>query len=149
MSQFWQKKQPMLQPAVPSEKTLRAGKEMVERLLLDGIDLQRGGRGVAQAIELPALVDANEAEAALPFADVAMPRAKVAVDAAVRLGLPPASLVQFGFVLQNLQVVHELFRGYPRTPYFFLNVIKTGHLSRADSQEYQSKRLIFYRLTRV
>ena len=43
MSQFWQKKQPMLQPAVPMRKHLRAGQEMIERLFLDGIDLQRGG----------------------------------------------------------------------------------------------------------
>jgi hypothetical protein len=37
---------------------------------------------------------------------VAVTRAKIAVDATVRLRLPPASLVQFGFLLQNLQVVH-------------------------------------------
>ena len=79
---------------------------MIQRLLFDGINLQRGGGGVAKTVELAALVDANKAEAALALADVAVTRAKVTVDAAVRFGLPPASLVQFGFGLQNLQVIH-------------------------------------------
>ena len=40
---------------------------MIQRLFLDGVDLERGGRGVTEAVELAALVDANEAEAALPL----------------------------------------------------------------------------------
>ena len=43
MSQFWQKKQPMLQPAVPMLKHPRARQKMVQRFFLDGINLQRGG----------------------------------------------------------------------------------------------------------
>ena len=72
---------------------------MVQRLLFDGIDLQRGGGTVAEAVELAALVDANEAEAGLAFADVAVPRAEVAVDATVGFGFPPAGFVKrFGFL---------------------------------------------------
>ena len=75
MSQFWQKKQPMLQPAVPMRKNPRAGQKMIQRLFLDGVDLQRGGRAVAEAVKLAALVDANEAEAGLAGTDVAVARA--------------------------------------------------------------------------
>ena len=99
MSQFWQKKQPMLQPAVPMRKNLRAGQEMIQRLFFDGIDLQRGGGTVSQAVEAATLVHADEAEAALAFADVAVARAKVAMDAAVGFGFPPAGLVErIGFL---------------------------------------------------
>src|SRR5207302_2273269 len=80
-------------------KNLRAGQEMIQRLLFDGINLQSRGRGVAQAIELASLVYANKTEAALPLANVAVPRAQIAVHASVWLRLPPASLVQLGMVL--------------------------------------------------
>ena len=84
----------MLQPAVPSENTRVPGKKMIERFFLDGIDLQRGRRSVSQAVELSALIHADEAEAGLAFPDVAMARAEIAMHAAVGHRLPPARLVQ-------------------------------------------------------
>ena len=75
-------------------QNLRAGEEVVERLLLDRVNLQRGGLRVAQVVERAAAVHADEAEAHLPVADVAMPRAQVAVQLAVALGFPPARPVR-------------------------------------------------------
>ena len=66
---------------------------MVERLFLDGIDLQRRGRGVSETVELSSLIDTNETETGLAFADVAIPRAKIAMHAAIRQGFPPAAFV--------------------------------------------------------
>src|SRR5712691_5922911 len=79
---------------------------MVERLFLDGIDLQRGGRGVAQAVELPSLIHTNETETGLPFADVAMPRAEIAVHSALGNGLPPAAFVESFRLLKYFQFLH-------------------------------------------
>src|SRR5579885_2995466 len=58
---------------------------MAQRLFLDGIDLQRGGRAVAQAVEFSVAIHADEAEAGLSGMDVAVARAKVAVN------FPPGS----------------------------------------------------------
>ena len=69
---------------------------MVQRLLLDGIHRQRSGSAVAELNQPSAFVLADEAEAALAFADVAVPRAEVAMDAAVGHRLPPARLVDLG-----------------------------------------------------
>ena len=88
-------------------KNLRTGKKVIERLFLYGVDLQGCGGRVTKAIKFASPIDANKAEAALPFTNVAVTRAKIAVHAPVWLGLPPAGLVQFGSFLQNLQVLHE------------------------------------------
>jgi len=64
----------------------RAGKEVAERLFFDGINLESGGRSIAEAEEFAALVDADETEAGLAGADVAVARTEVAVDAAVGIG---------------------------------------------------------------
>ncbi len=93
MSQFWQKKQPMLQPAVPIERIFVAGKEVVQRLLLDRIHGNRRGASVAELQQPSAFILADEAEAVLAFADVAMARAKIAVETPVGHGLPPAGFV--------------------------------------------------------
>lgn len=66
---------------------------MIERLFFDGIDLDGSGRGVTEAVEFAAAIDADEAEAGLPFSDVAVARAEVAMKSAVRVGVPPASFV--------------------------------------------------------
>src|SRR5712691_158828 len=79
---------------------------MVQRLFLDGIDLQRGRRSVAEAVEFSSLVHADEAETGLPFPDVAVARAKVAVHTSFGRGLPPASLVQRFGLLKNCQFLH-------------------------------------------
>ena len=57
----------------------RAGKEMIERLFLDGINLESGGSAVAEIVEFSLLIDPNEAEAGLTRADVAVARTQVAV----------------------------------------------------------------------
>ena len=93
MSQFWQKKQPMLHPAVPIENIFVPGHEMIERLLLNGINLQRSRMRIPQAVKLPALIRAYVAEPSLPLANMAMPRTKIAVHFAASLSLPPASFM--------------------------------------------------------
>src|SRR5260370_22313293 len=60
-------------------KNLCGRQEMVQRLLLDGINLNGGGRGVAEAVEFSALIDTDEAEARLAFSNVAVPRAEIAM----------------------------------------------------------------------
>lgn len=86
----------------------RAGKKMAEGLLFDGIDLECGGGGVAEAEEFAALIDADEAEAGLAGADVAVARAEVAVEAAVGIGSPPEGFVEGGGFLEDLQFGHWL-----------------------------------------
>ena len=71
----------------------RAGKEMAEGLFFDGINLQSGGRGIAEAEEFSALIDADETETGLAGADVAVARTEVAVEAAVGIGSPPEGFV--------------------------------------------------------
>ncbi len=79
---------------------------MIERLFLDRIDLQRRGRGIAQAVELPTLIHANETESGLPFTDVAVPRAEIAVHSALRNGLPPSAFVEIFRPLKYFQFLH-------------------------------------------
>lgn len=82
----------------------RAGKEMTEGLFLDGIDLESGGGGVAEAEEFAALIDADETEARLAGTDVAMARTEVAVETAIGIGRPPEGFVEGGGFLEDLQV---------------------------------------------
>jgi hypothetical protein len=69
--------------------------------------LQRRRRSVSQAVKLSALIHADETEPALPFPNVAMPRAKIAVHAPVRKRLPPAPFVQRFRLLKYFQFVHS------------------------------------------
>src|SRR5437879_2377056 len=80
----------------------RARQKMIQRLLFDGIHLQRGGRTVSQAIEFSILIDAYETKPRLAGADVAVPRTKIAVDFPRRLQLPPTSFVQLLCLLEDL-----------------------------------------------
>jgi hypothetical protein len=84
----------------------RAGEEVAEGLFLDGIHLERGGGGVAQAEEFAVLIDADEAEAGLAGADVTMARAEVTVDTVVGFGSPPEGFVEGGGFLEDLEVGH-------------------------------------------
>src|SRR5207247_5053979 len=70
----------------------RAREEVVERLLLDGIDGEAGRAPVARAHELPAAVLADVAEACLPLADQAVARAEGAEELAAFRGVPPAEI---------------------------------------------------------
>jgi hypothetical protein len=72
---------------------------MAQRFFFDGINLQRSRRAVAQAIELPSAIHADEAKPGLPRMYVAMTRTKVAVQPAARLRFPPTRFVKlFGFL---------------------------------------------------
>src|SRR5215469_3200428 len=88
-----------------------AGKKMIERLFFDGIDLNGGRRGVAEAVEFAVTIYANEAVPGLSFSDVAVTRTEVTVDFAVRVGFPPACFVEGFGVANDLQVLHE-FRSF-------------------------------------
>src|SRR6266403_2265986 len=79
---------------------------MIERLFLDGRDLQGSRRSVASTVEFSSLIDANETETGLAFPDVAMPRAEIAVHAALGHGLPPAAFVECFRLLKNFQFLH-------------------------------------------
>src|SRR5208337_3638356 len=84
-----------------------ARQEMIQWFLLDGIDLQCGGSAVAQAIKLAVLIDADKAESRLSGMNVAVARAQIAVDPAVRFRFPPAPFVQRFRFLEDLQIVHD------------------------------------------
>src|SRR5690348_7486077 len=79
---------------------------MIQRLFFDGINLNRSGRSVAEAVKFSAFVDADETEAGLARADVAVARAEEAVQLAVRVWLPPAGLVELRGFLEDAQVLH-------------------------------------------
>jgi len=79
---------------------------MAEGLFFDGIDLESGGRSVAEAEEFAALIDADETETGLAGADVAMARTEIAVEAAVGIGSPPEGFVEGGGLLEDLQFGH-------------------------------------------
>ncbi len=78
----------------PHGENLGAGQEVAERLLLDGVDLDGGRLRVPQVVERAPLVRPDEAEARLALADVAVPRAQVAVQPPVRVALPPAGFLR-------------------------------------------------------
>jgi hypothetical protein len=79
---------------------------MIERFLLDGINLHRGWMSVPQAVELPALVHADETKPCLTRPDVAMPWAEVAMRFAICVSFPPARFVERFNLLQDFQVCH-------------------------------------------
>jgi hypothetical protein len=68
--------------------------------------LQRSGMGVTEAVEFASLGRANEAEAGLPLADVAVARAEVAVHFATGFKFPPASFVKCIGLLQDSEILH-------------------------------------------
>lgn len=81
---------------------------MIQRLFLNRINLNRGGRGVSEAVEFAAFIHANETEAGLAVADMAMPRTKIAMRFVIWLGFPPARFVEFGGLLQDFQIFHGI-----------------------------------------
>src|SRR6202030_3796581 len=88
----------------------RPRQKMIEWLLLDRIDLQRRRRSVSQAVKLSALIHANETKARLPFPNMAMPRAQIAVHAPVRHRLPPPPFVKGLRLLKYFQFIHGSLR---------------------------------------
>ena len=75
---------------------VRAGMEVEERLLFDGIDGEGGGASVAELHQFAVDVLADEAEAVLAGPDVAVARTEIAVDASVGERLPPARGMESG-----------------------------------------------------
>ena len=90
-------------------KNRAARKKMIEGLLFDGIDLQRGRRAVAEAVEASAFVHADKTETALARSDMAMTGTEIAVHASAGFGFPPASFVKRGGLLKYVQVLHLFF----------------------------------------
>jgi hypothetical protein len=88
-------------------KYASTGQKMIQRFFFDWVDLQRSGRTIAQAVEFTATVDSDKTEAALPIANVAMPRTQVAMNAAVCFGLPPLRFVQRGGLGKDWQSGHR------------------------------------------
>src|ERR1035438_5405156 len=80
---------------------------MTQGLLLDGIDLQRRGRPIPQAIKPPTLIHPYEAKPSLSRINMTMPRTKVTMHPPASLSLPPAALIQSFRLLKDLQVLHR------------------------------------------
>ena len=89
MSQFWQKRQARLQPAVPKENTDVPGQEVVERLLLDRVDAEPARPTVGGEHDLVTLAGAHEAQTPLALVQLARSRAHVALDPPVVQAGPP------------------------------------------------------------
>jgi hypothetical protein len=81
---------------------------MIERLFLNRINLDRGGRCIAKAVEFSAFVYANETESRLPISDMAVPGTKIAMRFVVWLRFPPARFVKLGGFLQDFQIFHGI-----------------------------------------
>src|SRR5216684_1072092 len=114
---------------------------MIQRLLFDGINLQRGRRAVSQAIEFSVLIDADEAESRLTRPNVAMAGTKIAVDLPRRFKLPPAGLVKMFRLLEDLQLFHG---SSSRAPLYLraeesARVIQVGCRSVLDLQAWRRR----------
>jgi hypothetical protein len=83
--------------------------------------LQRGGRPVAKAVKFATAIHSDETEATLPIADVAMPRTQIAMDAAVRLALPPLRFVKRGGFGKDRKSSYARFHGSPSHTDFLPN----------------------------
>src|ERR1700683_1522408 len=100
---------------------------MVERLLLDRINLQRCGRAIAEAVKAATLIDADKTKPGLSVADVAMPRAKIAVRAPIRRRIPPARFVEVLGLLEDFQIFHSR-HCFPRNPLYAANSLRAAAL---------------------
>ena len=68
---------------------------MIQRLLLDGIDVERGRASVAELNQAAFDILSDEAETSLVLSDVAVARTEITVETAVGHRLPPSRLVEF------------------------------------------------------
>src|SRR5262249_17315490 len=92
----------------------RAGQEMIQRFFFNGIDLQRSGRAVAQAVQPAAFVHADKAKAGLAGAYSAVARAQEAVNTAIRFRFPPQRFMQRFGLLEDLELVHTILALLPQ-----------------------------------
>ena len=88
MSQFWQNLQREIAAFRAEGEHGGAGKEVIERLLLDRIHAESAGSPVGRQDNLTVLTGADETEAALTFPKGAEARADVALDPAVLEPVP-------------------------------------------------------------
>src|ERR1700675_3459281 len=80
--------------------------EMIQRFLLDRINLQRRRSSVAQAVKFSTLIDTDETKSGLSRMNVAMAWTEVTMHAAASFRLPPAPFVQLVGFLEDLQLAH-------------------------------------------
>ena len=74
----------------PEGKDRRAGKKMIERLFLDGIDAEAGRATIGREHNLIACAPAHETQPALPLVELAVARADITLEPAVRKRVPIA-----------------------------------------------------------
>src|SRR5262249_60670977 len=74
----------------PEGQHARARQEMIERLLLDRIDAEAARAAITEELDLPCLRPPHEAQAALPIAQLAGPRAHVALHTPILQRVPVA-----------------------------------------------------------
>jgi hypothetical protein len=101
-------------------KDAAAGEEVVERLLLDGVDAEAGAAPVGGEHDAVAGALAHEAGAALAVAQLAVARAEVALDAAVVEDVPPAA----GVMLHYRPSFHFPLHLVARDAHFFVPEIR-------------------------
>jgi len=80
--------------------------EMIQRFLLDRIDLQCRWSSVAQAVKFSTLIDTYETKSGLSRMNTAMAWTEIAMHAAASFRLPPAPFVQLVGLLEDLQLAH-------------------------------------------
>ena len=80
---------------------------MIERLFFDGVDLDGGRRGIAEAVKFAASIDANKAEPSLAFPNVTVARTEITVDFAGGVGFPPAGFAEGFGRFHNLKRFHD------------------------------------------
>ena len=82
------------------------GKEMIEWLFLDRVNLESGGSAIAEVEEFSILIDTDEAETGLAVTDVAVARTKIAMHAITWFAFPPERFVKGGGFLKDAQTGH-------------------------------------------
>ena len=107
MSQFWQNRHARLQPAVPNERTDVPGRKWFSGFFSIGSTQKPLRPAVRREHDLVALARPHEAEPALPLVEPAVPRADVALHAAVFDGVP---------VPRRVADAREGFHRVPRSP---------------------------------
>jgi hypothetical protein len=114
MSQFWQKRQPRLQPCRAEGEHATARVEVIQRLLLDRIDAEACTATIGHQHHLPTAVLPHETEGALALLDPASSRTQRA-DHAVSVGMPPAT--DLSLVVGHVHALRHLLEVLPPPVY--------------------------------
>ena len=97
-------------------KNLRVGQEVVERLLLDGIDLHDSRLSITKVIKPPANVLADETETCQPLADLAVARAEIAMQLPVGRSFSPTCFMKLRADCRNAHSVDPIDISSPLGP---------------------------------